>query len=478
MDKRRHLLFRTVLNRDLSNFDAEIRVRQVVDLTKQTPIHAIANLGNGTVLAWVFWGRLPHWAILTWLGSFALFSALMLYGWNRKRGWPLPDRVSQRAILKMSAWSLCAGLLWATAVIYAFSPDSLPLQLLLLFLVGGLGAGAVASMAPQPIATVFFFGPPVISMLALLAIQGGRIAHAMAMMGVLYVALLFSALFSGFSSFVEIVRSKIDARSLETRLLEIELAESTKSNRAKSQFLANMSHELRTPLNAVIGFSEIIRDQALGTDAIAQYRDYANDIHLAGEHLLRIVNDVLDISKIEAGRLELHEGEMNLSRVIDSAVRLVSQAAADAGIVMSVSLPVDLPNIVGDEFRIKQVLLNLLSNAVKFSDPSGRIEVGARSLADGRVSLWVSDTGIGMTEAEIAAALEPFHQAESSYARNHDGTGLGLSLVDGFVRLHGGQLEISSTPAVGTTVTATFPQWRVLPRPESLHSVEQPVASP
>jgi signal transduction histidine kinase len=278
----------------------------------------------------------------------------------------------------------------------------------------------------------------------------------------LYLAVLLAALLSGFSSFATIVRTKIDSRTLETRLLEMELAASTEANRAKSQFLGNMSHELRTPLNAVIGFSEIIRDQSLGPSAMENYRDYANDIHIAGEHLLRIVNDVLDISQIEAGNLKLHEGETDVRAVVQAAVKLIGQSAFEVGVALSVDLPPDLPLLLADELRVKQVLLNLLSNAVKFSERCGTVTVGAALHPSGGLAMWVSDTGIGMSETEINTAMQPFQQVVGSLSRSHDGLGLGLSLVDGFVGLHGGHLEVTSVPAAGTTVKVVFPPERVL----------------
>jgi two-component system cell cycle sensor histidine kinase PleC len=281
-------------------------------------------------------------------------------------------------------------------------------------------------------------------------------------MGILFLIVLSAALLSGFSSFATIVRTKIDSRTLETRLLEMELAASTEANRAKSQFLTNMSHELRTPLNAVIGFSEIIRDQSLGPAATDNYRDYANDIHLAGEQLLRIVNDVLDISKLEAGKLELHESEVDLRAIVQTAVSLINQSAFEVGVSLAVALPPGLPPLMADELRVKQMLLNLLSNAVKFSHRGGSVTVGGAMRADGSLALWVSDTGIGMSETEITTAMQPFRQVANALNRAHDGLGLGLSLVDGFVALHGGYLELSSTPASGTTVTVVFPPERVL----------------
>jgi signal transduction histidine kinase len=452
---------RTLLNENLSEFEMEIRIRQVMDLAKQTPVHAIGNLGNGIIFAWMFWDRLSHTAIALWFLFFFILSAFQVLRWWRKRDWPIPTRVSRRSVLTATIWSFVAGCLWASAVAYAFPHDLATLQLLILFLVGGLGAGAVASMASQPVACMAFLLPPLMTVLVLLASQEGVTAHVVAAMGTLYLGVLIASLVSGFSSFAEIVRTRVDARSLETQLLEVSLARSSEANRAKSQFIANMSHELRTPLNAIIGFSEVIRDQILGPAATAEYRDYANDIHSAGEHLLKIINDVLDISKIEAGKLELNDGKIDVGEVIQSALKLINPTAVEKGITLSTEFSPDLPMLMADELRVRQILLNLLSNAVKFSKPGDTVVAGAALRDDGALGLWVADHGIGMSEADIATAMEPFSQVESSFSRTHEGIGLGLPLVQGFITLHGGFVEFDSTPDVGTKVCVVFPKERV-----------------
>ncbi len=456
------LFLRTLLDEDLPEFETEVRVRQIVDLARQTPFHAFANVGNGVLLASVFWGRLSHAAIVVWLGLFTIFSTLGLYRWWRKRRWPVPAKVSRAALQRTTFSALVAGLLWAAAMIYAFPRDDMSLQMVILFLAGGLGSGAVGSMPSQPVACVGFMAPPLISVLALLATQGGEIAHVFTLMGLLFIVVLMAALVGGSTNFATIVRTKIDSRTLQTRLLEMELVASTEANAAKSQFLANMSHELRTPLNAVIGFSEIIRDQSLGPQAGANYREYASDIHAAGEHLLRIINDVLDISKIEAGKLELHEGETDIRAIVASGIKLMTQGAFEDGIALKAEVPDDLPPVMADELRLRQALMNLLSNAVKFTDRGGTVTVGAGLRPDGTMTISVADTGIGMSESEISTALQPFRQVANSLSRAQNGIGVGLSLVDGIVGLHGGTLELTSMPGRGTTVTVVLPPERVI----------------
>jgi len=228
------------------------------------------------------------------------------------------------------------------------------------------------------------------------------------------------------------------------------------ANRSKSEFLANMSHELRTPLNAIIGFSEVIRDAMMGPLDI-RYKDYANDIHTSGRHLLNLINDVLDLSKIEAGRLELYEETVDLGKLVVSCNRVIRERASEAKLELALHLPSDALLIRGDERRLKQVVLNLLSNAVKFTPPEGRIAVSAAFLPTSETVISVADTGIGMTAQEVEIAMEPFRQIDGALNRKYQGTGLGLPLVQRLVRLHGGTMEVKSQPGAGTTVTITLP---------------------
>jgi signal transduction histidine kinase len=240
------------------------------------------------------------------------------------------------------------------------------------------------------------------------------------------------------------------------------------ASRSKSDFLAQMSHELRTPLNAVIGFSEIIKDALLGDnpEKSAQYRAYASDIHTSGRHLLSLINDILDMSKIEAGKLELAEERVDVQQCIEASLLLVRERARQSGIALSVAIPANLPPLRADLRKMKQILINLLSNAVKFTKRDGRVTIEAFVEESGEFVLRVADTGIGIRPEDIDKALEPFGQVDDRLARSYEGTGLGLTLTKSLVELHGGRLEIASRcdePPTGTTVTAIFPARRVLP---------------
>jgi two-component system cell cycle sensor histidine kinase PleC len=237
--------------------------------------------------------------------------------------------------------------------------------------------------------------------------------------------------------------------------------EAETASRTKSQFLAHMSHELRTPLNAVLGFSEVIRDQVVGP-VEPRYRDYAADIHKAGQHLLNLINDVLDLSKIEVGRLALHDDPVSLGDVVATCFRLVSERAREGQVAITEELAVDLPPVRGDALRLKQVVLNVLSNAVKFTPPGGAVRITAAREADGGLTLAVIDTGIGMASEDIPVALAPFRQVEGALNRRYEGTGLGLPLAKSLVELHDGTLAIESAPGRGTTVSIRLPARRVM----------------
>ncbi len=237
------------------------------------------------------------------------------------------------------------------------------------------------------------------------------------------------------------------------------------ANRSKTEFLANMSHELRTPLNAIIGFSQVIAGEMLGPIATRKYVDYSHDIAESAEHLLGIINDILDVSKIEAGKLELSEGPVELAKLLRDLLRIVEAKARAGGVRIEPSLAKGIPAIRGDPRKIKQILLNLLSNAIKFSHRGGVVEVTLKSESDA-VVLAVADHGIGMDSAEQQLAVSRFGQVASPWSRRHPGTGLGLPLAIALAELHGGRVEIESSKGVGTTATVRFPRDRsLLPAP-------------
>jgi len=233
------------------------------------------------------------------------------------------------------------------------------------------------------------------------------------------------------------------------------------ASRSKSEFLANMSHELRTPLNAIIGFSQVMADEVMGPLGSPRYTGYARDICASAQHLLGIISDILDVSKLEAGKLELDEAEVELPQIVRDVLQLVAERARAIDITITTDLPPDLPWLRADGLKLKQVLLNLVTNAIKFSHSGGRVELAVRYDVGG-FEITVTDHGIGMDAVEIQTAITRFGQVASTWSRQHAGTGLGLPLAIGLVELHGGRLTIESRKDAGTTVRVRLPAERAL----------------
>ena len=234
------------------------------------------------------------------------------------------------------------------------------------------------------------------------------------------------------------------------------------ANRAKTEFLANMSHELRTPLNAIIGFSEVIQNEIMGkAQNNPRYVDYARDIRQAGTHLLGVINDILDIAKIEAGQLDLREDVFQTGEILDVCVKMLADQASESGLQLLREGPDRLPSLWADEKKFMQIVINLLSNAIKFTPEGGKVTLTAEIEGDGSLKLTVSDTGIGIAADDLERAMAPFSQVDSAYCRTHEGTGLGLPISRALAELHGGTLVMESEPDVGTTVIVRFPSERL-----------------
>lgn len=254
------------------------------------------------------------------------------------------------------------------------------------------------------------------------------------------------------------LESEVDIRRKAERMANAAREEAEMANRSKSEFLANVSHELRTPLNAIIGFSEVLMDERLSR--LADQQNYLQDIHSSGRHLLSIINDILDLAKVEAGCLTLEETSFPLEQVTEAAICITKERIQDAGLTLETHVPGETLILRADERKLKQLLLNLLSNSIKFTGPGGTIVIETGIADDGFV-LSVRDTGIGMSKADLEKVMNPFVQVDSSISRAHEGTGLGLSIARSFAELHGGRLMIESKEGEGTCVTLKLPGERV-----------------
>ncbi|MCE9523908.1 MAG: HAMP domain-containing histidine kinase [Alphaproteobacteria bacterium] len=289
-------------------------------------------------------------------------------------------------------------------------------------------------------------------------VHGGALAHVFMVVFPLFVCVLMNYGLKAAKSYHVALQLRFENEAL--------LEAVTRANRAKSSFLASMSHELRTPLNAIIGYSDLMRQRTFGPIAPARYADYVDDIHSSGEHLLKMINDLLDLAKIEAGKRELNFALVDLSDIAKDAIRLVEPQAGRAHVAVMIDMK-DNPIVHADERALKQIAINLLSNAVKFSRPGGIAVVFCERLPHGGVAFGVKDTGIGMTEAMKERAVKPFEQDSDAYTVEGRGTGLGLPICKGLIEAHQGNLRIESTHGIGSKIWAEFPVERVLRRSQA-----------
>lgn len=364
--------------------------------------------------------------------------------------------------------SILIGIVFSALTLYAVSQERRWLRfaspILFVLAICGMHFTAMAAVTYKydPALSV----PPGIVDTGSLAIMVASIAFlivAMGLMGVLADSRL-RALESGRLR-AHIAELEATKRELENRSYELReaLTAASAADRAKSQFLAAMSHELRTPLNAILGFSEMMTNEVFGPHASPRYAEYVKNIFDSGAHLLALIDDVLDLSRLDASQLALADEDVDLSKIAAEALHMVEGQARAGRIGLSDEMASGFPHVRGDTRRVRQVLINLLSNAVKFTPAGGRVRVHA-SYANGAVAVSVSDTGIGIAAKDIPKALEYFGQVDSTLARRYNGTGMGLPLSKRLMELHGGQLDLQSAPNMGTTVTVTFPASRIIAR--------------
>ncbi|MBI3700183.1 MAG: sensor histidine kinase [Afipia sp.] len=410
---------------------------------------------------WIDWQSLIAWWLIVTIGGLPL--GYVCHKLLRSRHEEIDD-VRWLRIAIASYALFAAG--WASMGVFLWRHGSDMDQMLLMLIVGCTLAGnsaLIGSCKPFTFVGYAVYGTTLVVMPLR---EGGLAFYGLSGLAFLFVCYLAYMSRNIYDTARDMLRLRYDKNDLIEALAKSKVESdrarerAEKASRTKSQFLANMSHELRTPLNAILGFSEMIHSGAFGT-SVAKHMEYAKIIHGSGHHLLALINDILDLAKIEAGGMQLRADEVDLKHLIEDSVRLLDAKARDGGLALRAELPADLPKIVADERALKQILLNLLSNAVKFTPAGGNVSAFADVDQDGCVIFGVSDTGLGIAKDDRARVFENFGQGRHDVTTADKGTGLGLPIVKGLAEAHGGSITLESEVGKGTCVTIRMPAERV-----------------
>ncbi len=440
--------------------EREVNIERLMTMARHQPVAAPAHAINSIILAVAAWPFVTQrWLLLAIVALFQLAGVWQLRAWWKHRKVARPSNVSDRTITRATMWSVYFGGVWGVlSALLLLSAPSRDVDLLIFTIIAGISAGGVMMLYPVPAGMLLFLiaslTPPwfVVAFIADFDFSGALLIYTF-----VYIAFLLVTGRYSYQNFVEGVR---------LRMLNAELAyKAEAANRDKSRFLANMSHELRTPLNAIIGFAEVIHNQFKGPVGNPQYVDFARSIHESGRHLVGIINDILDLSKVEAGKVDLEVAPIDIQNLFAKATALMGHSITKAQLGLDVVVEPTLPPALVDAGKLGQVLLNLISNAVKFTPAGGRLRLEGKRAPDGGIDILVADTGIGIADDELTEVLKPFVQSRDTERSRVQGTGLGLPLADELVKLHGGTMTLASIRGVGTTVTVHLPNSCVMQRP-------------
>ena len=426
----------------------ELDIERLLQLNAHQLIAALAGTINPVLLVLSIWRAEMAAFLLAWCAFGIFISGLQFHSWLRHRGKPRPHRPPRHLVRRVVLRAILGGSYWGLIGV-VMTPVITDGELLLLCLVMfGRGVGGAMALAVVPAAAITFLLIAYLPEVAMIYLRYPGTSFELAI------------LVANFFIFVSLVVLRIDrgfvrstASAVENRRLALE---ARAADAAKSQFIANMSHELRTPLNAIIGYSELMALEMFGPLGSDRYREYAGYIQNSGGHLLSIVNDMIDISRIEAGELSLEREPVDLPDLLRDCTNLFDRRASEGRILLRRDR-IDPVTINVDRRAMRQVMFNLLSNALKFTPAGGSVAVTATADQDGAVSLAVTDTGIGMTRDEIGIALTRFGKVASALVSNAGGAGLGLTLSQQLLAMHGGRLTIQSAPGTGTRVEVELP---------------------
>ena len=419
------------------------------------------------VISLMLSASVPSWLLVAWVASVAAASTAMgiAYLLHKRSGQKLAE--TQRWTAISFAVAGIFGIAWIAPSLFFWGYTNDTGHMLMALVFACCVAGCAALQSPCPPLLVATFVPYAMALIVPPLFVGEPFYWGLSALGV-----GFSAFMAHLARHIYLTtRDMLLLREDKNELIEQLTAAKIESDKArqraeaasqaKSKFLANMSHELRTPLNAILGFSEVMRDEVFGNLGSRQYVGYATDIHSSGEHLLGLINDVLDLSRIEAGRFVVRAEEINIPEVIKTVHAMIELRAASAGVSLKIVIDPALPLLLADDRACRQILINLISNAVKFTPAGGTVTTFARRSAGGGMELGVTDTGAGIDPADVATVFEAFGQGRHDVAVNEKGTGLGLPIVRGLVEAHSGKVSLDSILGKGTTVVCTFPRERL-----------------
>ena len=423
--------------------------------------------GFALITSFMLLSTVPVLELATWFAAVCLSSVRFWLGYRfLKADVRDPETLRQWRLVLVPA-AIAANFIWMFPEFAYYHRVGETGQMLFALISGCSLAAGVAMMSPNRDWTWIAFGPYAAAMVIPPLLLGGAFHYGLAALAIglsLFIYHLGHTLHIGARDLLLLREDKNELiEQLTAAKIESDKARlrAEAASQAKSEFLANMSHELRTPLNAILGFSEIMKGEVFGNLGSPQYVEYANHIHGSGQHLLGLINDVLDLSRIEAGRFVIRATEIDVGEAVRSALSLFEVRAAEGKISLKFENDPRLPLLLADERAMRQILLNLISNAVKFTPAGGTVTAFARRTAGGGMELGVIDTGVGIDPADVNAVFEAFGQGQHDIAVREKGTGLGLPIVRGLVEAHGGKVVLTSQLGQGTTVTCTFPRERM-----------------
>ncbi|MCB2108522.1 MAG: HAMP domain-containing histidine kinase [Rhodobacteraceae bacterium] len=419
-------------------------------VARQQPIAAATHSINSFLLALLCWNGAPHAELFAFQIFFQIGAVWQLWTWRRNRKLARPNYIADRTITRAIIWACAFGMAWgAYGTFLLTAPLPAETRVLVGLVMAGMAGGGAFVLFSVPAGMTMFLVTALTGPFVVFTTWDAPIGPLLA----LYTAIYFVALLAAGR-----VSHRVLVENVRLRLLNVELAiDADAANRAKSKFLANMSHELRTPLNAIIGFAEMIHNQFKGPVGNPQYLEFARSIHASGKHLVSIINDILDLSKVESGRIELDRSDQKLDSIIGQAIELTQHAfeVNELTLVQSHASGDIVLNV--DRRRLIQAFVNILANAAKFTPRGGRITINSEIVMGSVFRMTVTDTGIGIPADELSEIVKPFVQSREAERRRTPGTGLGLPLAEQIIRLHAGTMTIKSTIALGTAVTIDLP---------------------